>query len=543
MKLKLLSFVPWMVTVAAWAEEAPVTVEYGFSEAVSTEVVRFGEECWIQLDQTRVWGWKGTAASGTADITADGRMLRLPTRTVKRSTYISLSEAARQLGARSWWEGQTFHIAGQLRSIEFSGSRLRVDSTLAFRMSSFELDNPRRIVLDLKGVAISPTQVFDLPGMVRINQFEPNVVRIVLDDPTANRPTSVPALSARYFDLHFGDYRWLPEGATEPDPIRTTPPPVIVNPAPAPNTVPVAPPRELRQVRVEPREPGRNVISFAFNTPKQQVPVVQYRSVTEILVDFSDVIQAQNMVFEAKGELVESVTYETTGRSTRAVIKTKRPLAFNVSTQGAVTYLSLKAPTREAAQLRGKRITLDAGHGAHDSGAHAGGVKEKDIALAVARFVAEELNNQGAGVVMTRNSDTFLSVGSRPQVANKNATDLLVSIHFNSNKVANSQSGLITFYHMQNPEGRLLATAIYQEIAKINDMNDIGVWSDNRIYQTGFGVLRGANMPSTLLELAFVNNANDRKLIVKPEWQEKVAKAIVRGIKVYFGDVKEEPKP
>lgn len=543
MKLKLLSFVPWMVTVAAWAEEAPVTVEYGFSEAVSTEVVRFGEECWIQLDQTRVWGWKGTAASGTADISADGRMLRLPTRQVNRSTYISLSEAARQLGAVSWWTDQVFHIAGQIRSIEFSGSRLRIDSTIAFRVSSFELENPRRIVLDLKGVALSENQVFDLPGMVRINQFEPNTVRIVLDDPTANKPSTVPVLSARYFDLHFGDYRWLPAGATEPDPIRSTPPPVILNPPPVESSPTRTPARELRQVRVEPREEGRNVISFSFNQAKQQVPVVQYRTVTEILVDFSEVVTAQNLIFEAKGDLVESVTYETTGRSTRAVIKTVRPLAFSISTQGATTYLSLKAPSREAAQLRGKRITLDAGHGAHDSGAHAGGVKEKDIALAVTRLVAEELNNQGAGVVLTRNSDTFLSVGSRPQVANKNATDLFVSIHINSNTVANSQSGLITFFHKQSPEGRLLATAIYQEIAKVNDLPDIGVWSDNRIYQTGFGVLRGAEMPATLLELAFVNNANDRRLMVKPEWQQKIAKAIVKGIKVYFGDVKEESKP
>lgn len=546
MKHKLAALVPWMAMAAATAQPTPVKVAYAEFEPQSEGVLRIDEECWVRLDTVQKWGWRAEHAAGVVDLQVEGRKVRLPSRKVDGQPYIFLNEAARQLGALAWWEGDTFQIAGQIRGLSFQGSSLQVDATLSFRAKVQRLDNPRRLVIDLVGVATVPGQEFSLPGMVRMGQFAPNIVRIVVDDPTAPMPRTTRPNSARFLDLSLAPYNWLPVGATEP--IGATFPDPPVQPQTAPNTSKGEPvkPRTLTRLHLENRPDGRNIVVFKFDAAKNQLPVIQYDTPDVIQIDFTNVVPQQALETLGEGSLVESVEMMPLGQTgTRIRLKTKTPLTFLTSTAADQTTVVLRKPARADGTLAGKRIVIDPGHGGHDSGCNwgSGAVKEKVLALAISRLVSEELTDMGASVIMTRNSDVYLTVGERPQIANRNRADLFVSVHINSIPGNNSRSGLITFFHMQDPDDRLLATCIYEEIAKINDMPDIGVWSDSKIYNTGFGVLRGAEMPATLLELGFINHSHDRKMMVNTDWQAKVAKAIARGIKVYIGDGKEESKP
>jgi N-acetylmuramoyl-L-alanine amidase len=64
----------------------------------------------------------------------------------------------------------------------------------------------------------------------------------------------------------------------------------------------------------------------------------------------------------------------------------------------------------------------------------------------------------------------------------------------------------------------------------------MGVWSDSRITQVGFAVLRHSRTPAVLLELGFINNDHDRRILVQPDMQRRIARGIVNGLKLYYGE-------
>ena len=155
-----------------------------------------------------------------------------------------------------------------------------------------------------------------------------------------------------------------------------------------------------------------------------------------------------------------------------------------------------------------------------------------------AKLIAERLMAEGATVIMTRSTDVFISLNKRAQIANSSGADFFISSHINSTGGAATQSGTITFHHKGNALGKQLATCIQNEIAKVNKLPNKGVWSDGKIYQNGFAVLRQTTMPGVLLELGFINHPKDRARMVTEEFQQSVAAAVVRGMKVFLGDAK-----
>ncbi|MBV6489996.1 MAG: N-acetylmuramoyl-L-alanine amidase LytC [Fimbriimonadaceae bacterium] len=205
-------------------------------------------------------------------------------------------------------------------------------------------------------------------------------------------------------------------------------------------------------------------------------------------------------------------------------------------------HLTLIKPNVGDGKLAGKVVVVDAGHGGHDTGARSPDKKlnEKDLALAIASVTAKRLSEQGATVVLTRKGDQFIALKERSEIANRNGAHFFLSVHINSNQVANSSTGGITFYHQQDPVGMLLADCIQGEIAKVSGLPNLGTWSDRRIYETGFAVLRYAKMPAVLIEMGFINNAKDRARMSTADFKEKVAGAIVQGLRAYLGDGKQE---
>lgn len=181
-----------------------------------------------------------------------------------------------------------------------------------------------------------------------------------------------------------------------------------------------------------------------------------------------------------------------------------------------------------------KKVYIDAGHGGTDSGAI--GVKnvlEKNIVLEVAKRVASKLRNCSIEVKLSRTDDTFKTLNYRSSDANNWKADCFVSMHCNSaNK---SAKGLETFCYKF--KYRKLADCVHTEMvnAKLYTLNR-GVKEGN------YHVIRETNMSACLVELGFIDNTEDIKLLENK--QEEFATAIAKGICKFLGVAyKETSKP
>ena len=220
--------------------------------------------------------------------------------------------------------------------------------------------------------------------------------------------------------------------------------------------------------------------------------------------------------------------------------------------------------------LGARKIVIDAGHGGHDPGTLGrGGLQEKDLVLDVAlrlqRLVREEL---GAEVVMTRSTDVFVPLEERTAVANAQGADLFLSIHANSSRNPGVR-GIETYFlnFAQDPHAEAVAARenaispatlkdlqnLVKAIAlnsKIDESRDFassvqealvqtirGVApdvSDRGVRTAPFYVLIGANMPSILAEIAFVSNPQEERLLRTPEHRDRIARSLLEGVRAYL---------
>lgn len=190
------------------------------------------------------------------------------------------------------------------------------------------------------------------------------------------------------------------------------------------------------------------------------------------------------------------------------------------------------APIREKGEgVLGQRIVIDAGHGNQDPGTVGNGLQEKNIVLDVAQRVERLLQNDGADVLMTRSSDTFLSLEERAKFANNNVADIFVSIHANA-ATNTSANGTETYWNKTNAaqESRELATKIQERLIQKLGTNDRGV------REAGFYVIKHTKMPSVLVEIGFVSNAEEAKKLADSGFRQQAAEAIYEGIVDYFNN-------
>jgi N-acetylmuramoyl-L-alanine amidase len=220
-----------------------------------------------------------------------------------------------------------------------------------------------------------------------------------------------------------------------------------------------------------------------------------------------------------------------------------------------------------AASGKLRRIVVDAGHGGKDPGAIGlSGTKEKDITLALALALAKRLKKDlGCQVVLTRKTDVYLPLEERTAIANRVGADLFLSIHANASRnrkargvetyylnfskndkaaaVAARENGtslkqvsdleMILFDLMANAkinESSRLAAEIQHAMVKDLSRHFSGV-KDHGVRQGPFYVLLGANMPSVLVETAFISNKKDEALLRNARYRDHAARAIVRAVK------------
>lgn len=188
--------------------------------------------------------------------------------------------------------------------------------------------------------------------------------------------------------------------------------------------------------------------------------------------------------------------------------------------------------------LIGKVIYLDPGHGGSDPGAVYGNIYEANLNLEIALKTQKELEKQGAIVYLTRYGDYDLSVKNaqlrkrsdlsrRANAINKSLCDMYLSIHLNADSDT-TWRGAQVFFDDVNKNNVKLAE-IMQNTFKKN-------LNTNRKYKqvTNQYMYRRINILGVLLEVGFISNSNERYLLQKEEYQEKIAKTITEGINNYF---------
>ena len=256
-----------------------------------------------------------------------------------------------------------------------------------------------------------------------------------------------------------------------------------------------------------------------------------------------------------------------------------RDLAASTATAGAVPTPSTPAGGSALANPTRPLVVIDPGHGGIDSGAEtASGIREKDIVLAFALRLQELLVQSGRfDVALTREDDTFLRLEERVALARTNKADLFISIHADSfqqpeirgasvytrdenatdvlDKVLadnENKSDVIAGFAMPQmaPEVvDILLDLMRREMrhqsymaaqAIVHQLEPSVALRRFPVRQADFFVLQAPDVPSVLVELGFLSNADDMANLMEGEWQDRTADALARGISSYFDSLKPE---
>ncbi|ODA40241.1 N-acetylmuramoyl-L-alanine amidase [Desulfosporosinus sp. BG] len=204
---------------------------------------------------------------------------------------------------------------------------------------------------------------------------------------------------------------------------------------------------------------------------------------------------------------------------------------------------SLRLNSVFSSDLKNKIIVIDPGHGGADPGAQNSGLKEKDINLDISLRLRKVLESKGCKVILTRevDKDFFLpgfvqgrmakraELNQRINLASENNADLFISVHTNSFPRRNTY-GMETYYHLKSATGKALAELIQEQLTRLQ--------SDNkRKAKAGdYYLINQTKMPAVIVEVGFISNPRERKLLLSNSYRDLIAEAIGTGIDQYFKD-------
>jgi N-acetylmuramoyl-L-alanine amidase len=406
---------------------------------------------------------------------------------------VRLAEAARVSDVRLWSGPE--------------GTRLVLDLTSPVRYQVFTIENPDRVVIDLASTELAMEK--DLPagqGVVRKVRSGPQAdggLRIVLDLVTL-RPVKSFAVAPDGTAGHRLVIEMPPTGAR----VAASPAPAPAQPPPDPDSTKVAASRTVTPTT--PQRPGTKVAAVSSAAAPPETP---------------DVVPVKAVSTAAGRDVV---------------------------------------------------IAVDAGHGGQDPGAIGrGGTREKDVTLAIARRLAKAIDaEEGMRAVLIRDGDHFITLGGRTRKARQLGADMFVSIHADSvlnRTVSGSSVYVLSLRGASDEAARWLAerenAADLMGGVSLDDKNDVlasvlldvtqkeavsnsvdaadsvlsslrrvGSVHSSRVRHAGFVVLKSPDIPSMLVETAFISNASDERRLRDPVHQQRVAEAIRTGVRDFFYD-------
>ena len=223
-------------------------------------------------------------------------------------------------------------------------------------------------------------------------------------------------------------------------------------------------------------------------------------------------------------------------------------------------------------------VVIDAGHGGHDCGALCAGKQEKDLVLQITKKLQKEFKRKGYRVYLTRGRDTFLKLGERTRIADRMDAKVFISIH--ANAIADKSrfeavEGIETYFLQKTRDARSQRVAARENASvlqgadalskdviidsvlngpKIVESNKLAIDVQNGIMKqvhsryrdarnggakpAPFYVLVGASRPSILVEVGYITNTKERKRLFISDYQDQIAKGIVKGVSRYLDNRK-----
>lgn len=482
--------------------------------------------------------------------------------------------------------GRTFTVTDGgllhgVRAAQLAGGNTRVvlDVHAVAKYSAFLLPNPERLIVDIHGEAGNREQAVGSRDDDAVESVEP-VVSAVPAVSAASAVSAQPAPVLRETPKPVGkggaEVSSLPPmPVTDGSASFGLPPrtmaksdvaqPRVVIPTrstaakPVPNTVMKNSASNGDDVAAVSDQPGR---VLATRKPTS-LPVAE----TNPAVTPVDLGTGDHYHPRSKAGVIEPTSQNRdVGHRDTTPVKATPVVAAPPTTDGDTTLM-------RALGLKIGRIVIDAGHGGHDSGTlGAGGIQEKDVVLDVALRLGKLLHDRlGAEIVYTRADDTFIPLETRTAIANKAQADLFISVHANSSP-DESARGVEVYYlnFTSDPDAMTVASRenavstqsvhqlsdLVKKIAlkdKIDESRELAADVDASLYsglvkgnpglkdrgvkKAPFVVLIGANMPSILAEISFVTNPDDAEELQTPEYRERVAESLYKGVAKYAGTI------
>jgi N-acetylmuramoyl-L-alanine amidase len=433
-----------------------------------------------------------------------------------------------------------------------------IDLEQDVKFDSQRIDNPDRIFFDLKDTKLASTLVgktFDVDDgflkKIRVAQYQPSKTRVVLevDALSAYNAFLLSNPSRLIIDIHGKNSPQvsakdvaIPSADTSKDEKQDDP----------------AAAKEMKVSKTETTVAAKQVESkSAANKPVKKVVDADADDDDE-----NDVTVVKLDPPAAKPEVKTTVTAKT------HTAKDKHPPDPDIDIREARPTAAGDRSLIRALGLKIGKIVIDPGHGGHDTGTIGpNGLLEKDLVLDVGKRLGKQLERLGAEVVYTRTDDTFIPLETRTAIANQEQADLFVSIHANSSRDPDAR-GVETYYlnftssrdalevaarenavseksihELQDlvkkialkekiEESHEFASDVQQSLYGGLSVKNPGI-RDRGVKKAPFIVLIGANMPSILSEISFVSNPGDEKKLETPEYRQRIADSLYRGIAKY----------
>jgi N-acetylmuramoyl-L-alanine amidase len=474
-------------------------------------------------------------------------------------------------------------------------TRITIESDVALTTRVQMVDNPPRLAVDIEGIDLVP-ELKELVGRVksddpniaglRVGQYAPKVVRLVVDlkNPSTPQVFSLQPVAAYRHRLVFDLY---PDNL--PDPLADL---IAQHVAAAPAVASVAPPPAPARPAADEVDPLGALIALherKDRKPGAAAPATGSAGATTTVAAAPAGSTENAPETEAETSIGKSARGQNDQKNDGPAFSPAPPRpSGSALTQAGRDPLSAAKP---GAGARGKPlpaepvaterliiVALDPGHGGEDPGATGpGGTHEKTVVLQIARKLRDRINATSVNgnpmrAYLTRDADFFVPLQVRVEKARRVQADLLISIHADAFLTPEPQGGSVfalstkgassaTARWMANKENAadvvgglnvkaadatvhraLLDMSTTAQIkdslqlggAMLREMGRVGRLHKPAVEQAGFAVLKAPDIPSVLVETAFISNPDEEARLNDPDHQDRLADALMRGIARYF---------
>jgi len=423
-------------------------------------------------------------------------------------------------------------------------SRVTIESDTLLNFTQHFVPDPPRLAVDVQGIELNPAMKELVAKVaptdptisgIRVGQFSPNVVRLVIDlkQPIAPQVFNLPPVAAYQHRLVFDLY---PTQGIDP----------------------------LEALITERLKDHRVVATPSPNTSEPDALAQLIAQKTQAATLQSPVKNAPTSVSITTSSVATSALFKSAGGPNRSLDLVAAPAADSALTQAATDRLII--------------IALDPGHGGEDPGAIGpAGTYEKDVVLRLAHRLRERINNTSVNgntlrAFLTRDADFFVPLGVRVDKARRVQADLFISLHADAFFTPNpqgasvfalSQGGassaaarwmaakenkadLIGGLNVRAKDLQLkhalldmstsaqIKDSLQLGSAMLGEIGRVGKLHKGQVEQAGFAVLKAPDIPSVLVEAAFISNPQEEAKLNSDAYQDDLADALMRGIKGYF---------